>query len=125
MRHGRVLRRFSVAGIALAAGLLGCGGDESTAPAARELNSPNIPNGGVFQHTFANGGVFPYRCTIHPCMTGASVTVTGTGADSVVVNIVAGGSGCAGAYSPNAVSVKPGGYVRWVNQSVPHTVTSP
>lgn len=83
-----------------------------------ELNSGTLAAGVGFQHTFASAGTFPYRCTIHPGMTG-SVTVANGGADSAFVNIAGN------AFAPQATTVKPGGYVRWKNNDgVPHTVTS-
>ena len=89
-----------------------------------ELSSGNLATGGSYRHAFADSGAFLYHCTIHSCMTHGTVTVTAAGADSAVVTIVSPGGGCAGGYTPLAVSVRPGGAVRWVNQSVTHTVTS-
>jgi len=88
-----------------------------------ELNSGGVPPGGVYQHTFASAGNFPYHCTIHAAMTGNSVTVDAASAnDSAFVQIVSASSP---GFSPSSVTIKPGGHVRWINaHSVTHTVTS-
>ncbi len=88
-----------------------------------ELNSGNVPNAGVFVHTFMSAGNYPYHCTIHPAMTGNSVTVSASSAnDSAFVQIT---SSTAPGFTPSAVTIKPGGNVRWLNvQGQPHTVTS-
>jgi len=87
-----------------------------------ELNSGNIAAAGVFAHTFMTAGTFPYHCTIHSFMTGNSVTVDASSANTnVAVSITGSGSG----YSPNAVTIKPGGIVTWTNNGgTTHTVTS-
>ena len=94
----------------------GGGGGGTTA----ELNSGNLSTGAGYQHTFATAGTFGYHCTIHgaAAMSG-SVTVASAGADSVVVTIGPGTS-----YAPTTVTIKPTGYVRWINTGSPHTVTS-
>ena len=99
----------------------------STAPVvgggAPELNSGNIPGGGVFKHTFATVGTFPYHCAIHAAMTGNQVVVSsGSTNDSAFVQIV---SLTAPGFSPPSVTIRPGGYVRWINTlGGVHTVTS-
>lgn len=74
--------------------------------------------------TFATAGTFGYHCIPHQSMgmTG-TVQVDASGADSLVVQIGAGGGF---AFSPSTAHIKPGGYVRWVNASTLtiHTVTS-
>ena len=86
-----------------------------------ELNSGNIPGGGVFQHTFASAGSFPYHCAIHGNAMAGTVNVNASSAnDSVLVTIGSGGNN----YSPATTDVKPGGHVRWINVGVTHTVTS-
>jgi plastocyanin len=88
-----------------------------------ELNSGNIsPAGGGYKHVFATAGTFGYHCAIHSNMTGSVNVNASSTNDSVVVSIV----GVATGFSPASVSVKPTGYVRWVNNdgSVTHTVTS-
>jgi plastocyanin len=88
-----------------------------------ELNSAGIPPGGVFQHTFASAGSFPYHCTIHAAMTGNNVMVNASSMnDSAFVQIV---STATPGFNPSSVTVKPGGHVRWLNaNNVTHTVTS-
>jgi len=126
-----MLSRFAI-GTSLAAALLvavsvsGCGDDHSSdpkPPSTLELNSGNIPPGGVYQHTFANAGTFPYHCTLHAAMTGNSVVVAaGATADSALVSIVSASSP---GFNPSSVTIKPGGRVRWINaHSMTHTVTS-
>lgn len=86
-----------------------------------ELNSGNIPGGGVFQHTFATAGAFGYHCTIHGLAMAGTVNVNASSVnDSVLVTVGSGGNN----YSPATVDVKPGGHVRWINVGVTHTVTS-
>ena len=117
--------------VALAAPMLaGCGNGDSdygsnpNPGGTPVLNSGSIPTNGSFQHVFADSGSFPYHCTLHPCMTHGTVTVAAGAADSALVTILTPGGACPGGYTPLGVSVKPGGSVRWVNQSVTHTVTS-
>jgi plastocyanin len=111
--------------VALIFGLPGCGSSSgpTTPPGGLELNSGNIPPGGVYQHAFANAGTFAYHCTIHAAMTGNKVVVdAAASADSAVVSIVSASSP---GFSPSSVTIKPGGHVRWVNaHSMTHTVTS-
>src|SRR5262245_26363577 len=77
-----------------------------------ELNSGGVPPGGVYQHTFANAGSFPYHCTIHAAMTGNTVTVNASSNnDSAFVQIV---SSASPGFSPSSVTIKPGGHVRWI-----------
>ena len=86
-----------------------------------ELNSGNIPGGGVFQHTFASAGTFGYHCTIHGLAMAGTVNVNASSVnDSMLVTVGSGGNN----YSPATVDVKPGGHVRWINVGVTHTVTS-
>lgn len=99
-------------------------GNNPPPPPSLELNSGNIPSGGVYQHTFANAGSYLYHCSLHSCMTHGTVTVAVGQPDSIVVNVITPGTTCAGGFSPLTVSIKPGGHVRWVNESVTHTVTS-
>ena len=86
-----------------------------------ELNSGNIPGGGVFQHTFATAGSFGYHCTIHGLAMAGTVNVNASSTnDSMLVTVGSGGNN----YSPATADVKPGGHVRWINVGVTHTVTS-
>ena len=89
---------------------------------ALELNSGSIPPGGVYAHTFTSAGRFPYHCVIHPFETGSVTVSVAVANDSAVVAIV--GPSQPG-YNPEAVTIKPGGSVRWANVSAfTHTVTS-
>ena len=123
------MRRFPM--LILAAAALGfaagCGNDSSAPPTrpgppgtSAIISSGSIaPGGGSFTFTFPDTGTTGYHCGLHPStMRGNSVTVTSTSPnDSMVVQIV---SLSAPGYSPSATTIKPGGYVRWVNV---HTMT--
>jgi len=88
-------------------------------PPAKELDSGNIPNGGVFPHTFHAVGTFNYHCTIHGTgMAGQVIVVPGAPASQSVT------IGPGNFYAPNSVSVDTAGTVTWTNTGVTHTVTS-
>jgi plastocyanin len=95
-------------------------------PAALELDSPVIAaSSGTYTHRFFSAGTFPYHCTIHSGMTGASVTVS----NSAPAGDTVGGITIIGMtspfYSPNTLTLHTGGKVTWTNgDGVPHTVTS-
>lgn len=117
--------RFGI--VLLAVGLAvfaaGCGDDDDdnpvNPPPTLELNSPTLSNGGVYTHTFANAGTFPYHCHIHPAMTG-SITVD---PNSAVTTLSIGITD--NAFTPSTTTVKTGAVVTWTNNgSNPHTVTS-
>ncbi|HTR96297.1 MAG TPA: hypothetical protein VMH61_00200 [Candidatus Acidoferrales bacterium] len=82
------------------------------------------------EFTFSDSGSWGYRCAVHGSlgMTGTvDVTVTAA-AESAVVGVGVNSSNApALSYNPPTVSIKPGGYVRWVNLSsmTNHTVTRP
>jgi len=121
------IQRVSIAtALVLMSGLIAvssCSDDESTNPpagSARLFDSESVPNGSTFQFTFNDSGAVPYHCEIHPIMTGM-VTVASGQADSDTVFIV---NPTATGFSPQNVSIRPGGFVLWINQSVTHTVTS-
>lgn len=101
----------------------GGGGGGSVAPAPFNLTFPAA--GRSVALTFPNAGTFGYHCTPHQGngMTGTVNVSAGGVDDSVVVNV---GPGNTLTFNPATVSLKPGGYVRWVNQSTMtnHTVTS-
>lgn len=122
---GRTLWTLMVIVVAVAASVLACSKNNpsNSTPGGLELDSGNIPSGGVFQHTFANAGAYPYHCAIHAAMTGNSVTVDVTSTtDSAFVQIV---SMSTPGFSPSTVTIKPGGHVRWLNvQGTTHTVTT-
>lgn len=125
--ENRIYGAVLLGAVAAAIGFAACSDYGSNPPPTGqnlELNSGNIGSGGVYQHAFADSGAFSYHCALHPCMAHGTVTVASGGLDSAIVNITSPGGGCQGAYSPLSVSVRRGGFVRWVNQSVIHTVTS-
>lgn len=117
-------RRMLTAVIVVLAALfaLGCGGDDEpnkppSGGGTLELNSPNLGNGGVYTHTFASAGTFPYHCKIHTTMT-STVTVQVGGAANAAVTITDNSFS-----SP--VTVAPGAIVTWTNTGGnTHTVTS-
>ena len=88
----------------------------------KELNSGTINgSGGGYQHTFPAAGSFPYYCTKHGTGMAGSVTVSAASTTDSAVVLVGPGL----AYNPSSITVKPGGHVRWSNNSgADHTVTS-
>ena len=110
-----------VASIATLALVTSCGDDGTPTGGGglptRELDSGNIPPGGVFVHTFNTAGTFNYHCELHSPMPGQVIVVNGA-ADSALVTINNNN------FTPNPVSVKPTGSVRWINNGSTHTVTS-
>ena len=94
-----------------------------------ELTSPDIEfNGGSYEHVFHDEGQYDYLCFRHPNQK-ARVLVTKDGPDSAVVQIVDAVEAPPGSrgtgFKPNLVTVRAGGYVRWVNASpLNHTVSS-
>ena len=117
---------FTATVVALVVGLLtisACSDDESTNPpdnTAKLFDSGDVPNGATFQFTFNDSGAVPYHCEIHPIMKG-TVTVASGQADFDTVTIV---NASATGFSPQNVSIRPGGFVLWINKSVTHRVTS-
>jgi plastocyanin len=117
--------------LAAAAVLGACSKDKGTNPITttntETFNANMNATGASFQHTFTTASTgYCYHCTIHStsCGTGMSATVVVDAAaaqDSAVVN-VGGGSNV---FNPASVTIKPGGYVRWVNAGGSHTVTRP
>jgi plastocyanin len=115
--------------VGLAAAILAAAGacgssSNSTTPAAGggaapELNSGSIATTVTFSHTFANAGVFPYHCAIHPTMMTGTVTVNSGGtANDTTITIAA-------SVNFPAVTIQPGHTVHWHNTSgITHTVTS-
>jgi plastocyanin len=85
----------------------------------KELNSPTLGNGGVYMHTFATAGTYPYHCSVHGLAMSGSITVAGGQPASVPVTIQDN------SFNPGSVSVNVGGTVTWTNNgSNNHTVTS-
>ena len=103
--------------------LLGCGkSTDSTAPppvTGPTWNFTFPQTGTSHQRTFTEVGTWNYTCTSHAGMNG-TITVGASGVDSQVVNLIAGNQ-----FSPPTVSLKTGGYIRWVNTSstLNHTST--
>lgn len=120
------VRLALVALLSLPIGLASCGKDSNKGtnppPGGTELNSGTIGLNQVFQHTFATAGTFNYQCTIHPQMVGTVTVNAGSANDSAFVDIV---NNTATGFQPGAVTIKPGGHVRWFNSSsMNHNVTS-
>jgi plastocyanin len=126
------LHTLSLAAWLCIATVAGCsgGGGKSTAPAGGGSNSGGelfdlgpFALGQSAQLTFVNASTIPYHCNSHRSegMTG-TVQVDASGADSLLVQIGAGGD----RFVPALAHVRPGGHVRWVNVSnmTNHTVTS-
>jgi plastocyanin len=105
--------------------LPGCGSKDSnpapTAPVAEPFESGDLLTGTTFVRTFANAGSFSYRCRFHNGMSG-TVTVATGGADSARIEIT---SNAFGAPVAGSLPIKPGGYVRWLNLHITHSVTRP
>ncbi len=83
-----------------------------------EINSGDLEwggsvTGGVFDHVFPKAGTYNYLCLRHPQQK-ASVIVANGGADSATVQIV---DATPAGFSPPAVTIRPGGHVRWINAS--------
>jgi len=123
--------------IVAAALLAGCGSTNSTSPGGGGGGAPAGPafnlmfaaKGASASFTFADSGSWAYHCSVHQGlgMVG-TVNVRAAGADSDTVDVGVDGAGNpAAVFTPAAVTVKPGGTVRWINRSnmVNHTVTRP
>ena len=110
--------------LALSAAMAGCGSkDKGTNPmnTTEPFESGGMSTNGpsTFVHVFSTAGSFGYRCRIHGGMAG-TINVTTGAADSAVVSI---GNNF---FNPTPVSIKPGGYARWVSTTTTtHTVTRP
>lgn len=123
--------RFLTAATLVAAVTLfgsGCSKDKGSSgapgtpmPVAESFNTGSF-TAGVFVHTFNTLGTFRYHCSIHGSQTSGmngDVTVIAGTPDSAKVNI------SSLTFSPNAVTIHQGGYVKWVANGVNHTVTRP
>ena len=120
--------------LALAAGFASCtkstspyGGGGGSPPPAGGPSFNLLFNGlGVSQSfVFADAGSWGYHCAIHGVSMSGTVVVSAGGADSALVSVgVDATNAPALTYTPNTVTIKPGGTVRWVNHaSINHTVT--
>lgn len=120
-----------VAWLTLPAVLAGCSSKKSSAPTGpgggggggTTLDSGPMASGASYSFTFADSGVFGYRCGIHPVqMNGYTVTVTSTSSvDSVLVSIVSTAAGM----NPGAATIRIGGRIRWVNNDgINHSIES-
>ena len=92
------------------------------------LTSPGTSNKRPF--TITEVGSWDYRCQAHATsgMTGTVVVDTMSTNDSQVVSVGAPGPNPGNLnFVPKTVTIKPGGYVRWVNVSsmTTHTVSRP
>lgn len=131
--RSRLTRLVSSALIALVASLpVGCGSDGGGGGPTGPPNPPGLTLAFTFPatgtsrlHAFTSAGVFDYRCGPHggSGMTGRVTVDAGSSVDSAVVEVGLTGLN----FTPNAVTIKVGGYVRWVNKSglTNHTVTYP
>jgi plastocyanin len=133
MKLGRSVLTLAALSVLLAgSSLLGC--SKSTSPTNpygggstgdgtnsgnAAFNSGTLNAPATFVHAFPNAGTVGYHCIFHVSMgmTG-TVTVVSGAADSAVVTA----SGMS--FAPAAVSIKPGGFVRWNVTAGTHTVTS-
>ena len=113
---------------ATVAAVVGCSNDDSTTspPVATGPNFDlRFPATGTSQQvSFVTVGSWAYRCTPHAGggMTGTVNVEAASPNDSAVVDV---GPGNTFTFSPATVTIKSGGYVRWVNVSTMtnHTVT--
>ena len=125
MRFSRVgLVLAVVLDIALFALIMGCSGDDdgggTGGPPTGPLNSGNFSAGQSFVFTFTAAGSFNYQCTNHSGMHGNITVDSNSPNDSLLVTAGAGGN----VFSPVNGTVKPNGYVRWINAGGVHNVTS-
>lgn len=127
----RILTVAALASMAIACTLtFGCGksggGGTPTTPGNTLTLAFTFPAQGASRlHAFTEAGMFDYRCLPHggSGMTGRVTVDAGSANDSAVVNVGQGGL----FFVPSNVTIKVGGYVRWVNVSAMtnHTVTYP
>ena len=118
--------------LALVVVLASCGGSSSTSPnpgggggGGPSFDFSFPANGTSRSFAFADSGSWTYSCSPHGncCgMTGTVVVTSTASSDSALVQV---GPSNELRFSPDAVQVKPGGTVRWVNVSSAsnHTVT--
>lgn len=107
----------------------GCSGKSSSAPAvvAGPAFNFSFPGTGVsHQLQFTDVGSWGYHCIPHQSlgMTGTVIVDASSAVDSALVQV---GPGIATVFQPSSVTIKPNGFVRWVNTGsmTNHTVTRP
>jgi plastocyanin len=103
--------------------IMGCSGDDNGGtggPPSGPLNSGNFSSGSyVFR--FTAGGSFNYECTNHLGMHGnITVDVNSPNTDSALVTA----GGASNTFTPVNQTVRPNGYIRWINAGGVHNVTS-
>jgi plastocyanin len=110
--------------IALFALIIGCSGKDDGGgvnnPGVGPLNSGNFGAGQSYAFTFTAAGSFNYECTNHPGMHGNITVDAGSANDSLLVTA----GGASNVFNPVNGTVKPNGYVRWINAGGVHNVTS-
>ena len=108
----------------------GCSSKSTGAPAVTTggptFNFTFPANGVSHQLQFTDVGSFNYRCATHGVMTGTINVSTSATMDSLP-NPVQVAPGGVLTFSPGTVTIRPNGFVRWVNFSgaTNHTVTRP
>ena len=127
MKRNLLFRVPLILALSVLAGLFaGCSKDESNPtsapPTPEPFESGTLVGGATFVHTFNTVGSFSYRCRIHSGM-GGTVQVAAAGSDSAVITILA--ANVFPAPTVGSFPIKTGGYVRWINNGVNHTVTRP
>ena len=116
--------------LAIAAGIASCGSSTSPSGGGGAATGPNFDFGfpaTSVSHafTFADTGSWAYQCSPHGNCCGMTGTVVVTSTASAESALVSVGNSDQLSFSPQSVSIKPGGVVRWVNVSTfgNHTVT--
>jgi plastocyanin len=96
--------------------------DVSATGSGQELASPTLGPLATYSHTFASAGTYPYHCEFHGAMQATVVVDPNSVVTTASVSIV---NSTATGFSPQSVTIAPGGTVTWTNNdSVNHTVTS-
>jgi plastocyanin len=123
-RHRGIRTAVTLLVLALAGLALSCGDDPAPTgpPAAKELDSGSIANGGTYSHKFTTAGTYNYHCTIHGTGMAGSVHVQAGHPATAAVTIDP--PGFTNTYSPATALVDTGGTVTWTNNGTTHTVTS-